>query len=273
MKTQVVKKENKLPSVMNEKELESLLNKSFDNIDSTTVTMPFFRIVALQSPVLQPGNPAYKADAKPGMIYNTVQDEFYDGQKGILVIPSLLQMWDLEWEDRGQSNRPVARHSPRDNILAQTVKDEMGKNRLPSGNYIETTAHHYVTRLDDNMNAVESGLITMSRTQLKKSSKWNAGILMKYHTFDSGKKIQLSNHAQVYRITTALEKNSKGNWYGWVINFVGLANSNASLESQKLRDSMIAEKRELNLEGLAENETVVNGVTTADSQGNEKTPF
>jgi hypothetical protein len=36
---------------------------------------------------------------------------------------------------------------------------------------------------------------------------------------------------------------------------------------------MIAEKRELNLEGLAENETVVNGVTTADSQGNEKTPF
>jgi len=273
MKQQVVKKETNLPSVMNEKELESLLNKSFDNIDSTTVTMPFFRIVALQSPVLQPGNPAYKADAKPGMIYNTVQDEFYDGQKGILVIPSLLQMWDLEWEDRGQSNRPVARHSPRDNILAQTVKDEMGKNRLPSGNYIETTAHHYVTRLDDNMNPVESGLMTMSRTQLKKSSKCNAGILMKYHTFDSGKKIQLSNHAQVYRITTALEKNSKGNWYGWVINFEGLANSNASVESQKLRDSMIAEKRELNLEGLVENETVVNGVTTADSQGNEKTPF
>jgi hypothetical protein len=108
---------------------------------------------------------------------------------------------------------------------------------------------------------------------LKKSSKWNAGILMKYHTFDNGKKIQLSNHAQVYRITTALEKNSKGNWYGWVINFEGLANSNASVESQKLRDSMIAEKRELNLEGLAENETVVNGVTAADSQGNEKTPF
>jgi hypothetical protein len=29
MKQQVVKKENKLPSLMNEKELESLLNKSF----------------------------------------------------------------------------------------------------------------------------------------------------------------------------------------------------------------------------------------------------
>jgi len=268
-----VKKEAKAPSTITEKDLEGLLSKSFDNIDSTTLTVPFFKIIAAQSALVQPGNPAYNEKAKPGMIYNTVQDEFYDGQKGILVIPSLLQMWDLEWEQRGDSNYPVGRHSPRENVLSQTVKDKNNQNVLPSGNVIVTTAHHYVVRLDENNNPAETGLICMSKTQLKKSTKWNASQLMKSHTFDNGKKIQLSNHAQVYRLTTALEKNNKGSWYGWVINFVGMASSNASIESQKLRDSMIAEKRELNLEGLAENKTVVNGVTSANSQGSEKTPF
>lgn len=268
-----VKKEAKTPSTITEKDLEGLLSKSFDNIDSTTLTVPFFKIIAAQSALVQPGNPAYNEKAKPGMIYNTVQDEFYDGQKGILVIPSLLQMWDLEWEQRGDSNYPVGRHSPRENVLSQTVKDKNNQNVLPSGNLIVTTAHHYVVRLDENNNPAETGLICMSKTQLKKSTKWNASQLMKSHTFDNGKKIQLSNHAQVYRLTTALEKNNKGSWYGWVINFVGMASSKASLESQKLRDSMIAEKRELNLEGLAENKTVVNGVTSANSQGSEKTPF
>ena len=47
----------------------------------------------------------YVEGAKPGMIYNTVTSECFDGKKGIKVIPCYYKKDFPEWSDRGDGPR------------------------------------------------------------------------------------------------------------------------------------------------------------------------
>ena len=59
-------------------------------------------------------------------------------------------------------------------ILSKTHK-EPGDNKdyLENGNYVETTANHYVLVLN-NGRVPEPALVSMKSTQLRKSRKWNS---------------------------------------------------------------------------------------------------
>jgi hypothetical protein len=49
---------------------------------------------------------------KPGMIFNTVTKELFDGEKGIDVIPCHYKLEYVEWQERGEGGgAPVAIHS------------------------------------------------------------------------------------------------------------------------------------------------------------------
>jgi hypothetical protein len=54
----------------------------------------------------------------------------------------------------------------------------------------------------------------MSRTQMKKSQRWNTMQLSQFQEVENGVRKQLPNHAQIYTLSSTLEKNSKGTWYG-----------------------------------------------------------
>jgi hypothetical protein len=60
-------------------------------------------------------------------------------------------------------------------ILTKTTIDQMGKDRLPNGNYILTVGQHYVLVVDGDY--VETALISMSASQGKVSKKWNSMML------------------------------------------------------------------------------------------------
>jgi hypothetical protein len=60
-------------------------------------------------------------------------------------------------------------------ILTKTTPDQMGKDRLPNGNYILTVGQHYVLVVDGD--SVETALISMSASQGKVSRKWNSMML------------------------------------------------------------------------------------------------
>jgi len=61
--------------------------KGFDNMTQDDLALPFVRILGQLSPQVTDGDAKYIDGAKPGMIYNTVTSELYDGKKGIKVIP------------------------------------------------------------------------------------------------------------------------------------------------------------------------------------------
>ena len=55
--------------------------KGFENMTQDDMALPFVRILGQLSPQVTDGDAKYIEGAKPGMIYNTVTSELYDGKK------------------------------------------------------------------------------------------------------------------------------------------------------------------------------------------------
>ena len=191
--------------------------KGFENMTQEDLALPFLRILGQLSPQVTEGDAKYIASAKPGMIYITVTSELYDGKKGIRVIPCYYKKDFPEWSDRGDGpGAPVAVHLPNSPVI-QTGKRDGSKIRLPNGNYLEETASYYIMA-ETKTGGFTPALITMKSTQLNVSKKWNSMM----------KTIQIPNgdggfaippmHGVVYNLSSVLQKNDKGSWYGWVVN-------------------------------------------------------
>ena len=192
------------------------LSKGFENMTQDDLALPFVRILGQLSPQVTQGDAKFIEDAKPGMIYNTVTNDLFDGKKGIKVIPCYYKRNYPEWSDRGDGpGAPVAIHLPGSPIIT-TGKREGSKIRLPYGNYLEETASYYVM-VETKTGAYTPALITMKSTQLNVSKKWNS--MMKFIQIPDGKGgfAIPPMHGVVYNLTSTLQKNDKGSWYGWVV--------------------------------------------------------
>ena len=190
--------------------------KGFENMTQDDMALPFVRILGQLSPQVTDGDAKYIANAKPGMIYNTVTSELYDGKKGIKVIPCYYKKDYPEWSDRGDGpGAPVAVHLPNSPVIA-TGKRDGSKIRLPTGNYLEETASYYVM-IETKSGGYTPALITMKSTQLNVSKKWNS--MMKTIQIADGKGgfAIPPMHGVVYNLASTLQKNDKGSWYGWVV--------------------------------------------------------
>ena len=191
--------------------------KGFENMTQEDLALPFLRILGQLSPQVTEGDAKYVSNAKPGMIYNTVTSELYDGKKGIKVIPCYYKKDFPEWSDRGDGpGAPVAVHLSNSPVI-QTGKRDGSKIRLPNGNYLEETASYYVLA-ETKTGGYTPALITMKSTQLNVSKKWNS--MMKTIQIADGKGgfAIPPMHGVVYNLASTLQKNDKGSWYGWVVN-------------------------------------------------------
>ena len=212
---QVVKKEEGALAV---NMFEADADKGSQNMTQEDLALPFLKVLGQLSPEVNKRDGKYVEGAEPGMILNTVTNEVFDGAKGIDVLPVFYERKYVEWQDRGEGKgAPVAIHDASSDIMSQTTRDKSFKDRLPSGNYLENTANHYVVVLGDSP---QTALISMKATQLKISRKWNS-IMM-------GIKLQGKNglftpptYSHIYNLKTVQMSNDKGTWFGWEVSKVG----------------------------------------------------
>jgi hypothetical protein len=192
--------------------------KGLGNIGQQDLALPFLKILGQLSPEVNKRDGKYVEGAEPGMIYNSVSGDLYDGAKGIDVIPAFYKLEYVEWKDRGEgSGGPVAVHDSSSDIMSQTKSDANFKDRLPNGNYVEKTASHFVIITGDSPT---TALISMKSTQLKISRKWNSmmsGIKLK------GKNglFTPASFSHIYRLKTTQMSNDKGTWFGWDVSKAG----------------------------------------------------
>jgi hypothetical protein len=189
----------------------------FDGMNQDDLALPFLRLLTATSPEVGEVD-----GAMPGMVYNTVTGQLYDGKKGLFVIPCAYVRQYIEWAPRGSgSGAPVTIYPATSDVLSRTHR-EPGDNRdyLDNGNYIENTANHYVMVIDENGSPAPA-LIVMKSTQLKKSRKWNSMQMSVKLQSSQGGLYTPPMFSQVYRLTTQQESNDKGKWYGWEIERVG----------------------------------------------------
>ena len=160
--------------------------------------------------------------AMPGMIFNTVTKELFDGKKGIVVVPTAYVRQYIEWAPRGSgsSGAPVQIYPATSDILSRTNRvPGDNKDYLDNGNYIENTANHYVMMVDEE-GIPTPALIVMKSTQLKKSRKWNS-MMMSVKLMGKNGPYTPPIYSQMYRLTTTAESNDKGKWYGWEVERIG----------------------------------------------------
>ena len=208
------KKTAGLPSNMFEEDAAKGLGK----IGQEDLALPFLKILGQLSPEVNKRDGKYVEGAEPGMIFNSVSGELYDGVKGIDVIPAFYKLEYIEWKDRGEGpGAPVAIYDSSSDVMSKTKPDANYKDRLPNGNYIEKTASHFVIITGDSPS---TALISMKSTQLKISRKWNSmmsGIKLK------GKNglFTPASFSHIYRLKTTQMSNDKGTWFGWEVSKVG----------------------------------------------------
>jgi hypothetical protein len=192
--------------------------KGLGKIGQEDLALPFLKILGQLSPEVNKRDGKYVEGAEPGMIFNSVTGDLYDGVKGIDVVPCFYKLEYIEWKDRGDGpGAPVAIYDSSSDIMSKTKADANYKDRLPNGNYIEKTASHFVLIMGDSPS---TALISMKSTQLKISRKWNSMM--------SGIKLNGKNgmftpasFSHIYKLKTTQMSNDKGTWFGWEVSKVG----------------------------------------------------
>lgn len=175
--------------------------------------IPFLIILQKGSPEVDETHKDYAKKkiegAKAGMIMNTLSREivYRPGGEPLLFVPCAFEKLYQEWKPRDEGGGFVTSHQSAA-ILRNTERNEKNQDILPNGNQIITTAYFYgFSFLGGEWVRT---IIAFTSTQLKKARTWlNMATSLKYQ----GRSVPLYSH--IYKITTVVESNAKGSWYGW----------------------------------------------------------
>jgi len=210
---------------------EADAHAGFENVRQQSVALPILKLLQNGSAEAQKRNQAYVEGAEPGMLLNTVTKKIYDGSKGISVIPCHYKLEYQEWSDYGTgSGRPEQIYPDTSDILTKTTKDQIGKDRLPNGNYILTVGQHFVLITDGE--STETALISMSSSQGKISRKWNS-MMMSITLNGKNGTYTPPSFSHVYKITTVLNSGKGNQWYGYNVSKIGPVQDQAVYERAK----------------------------------------
>ena len=214
--------------------LDEFGGAGLENITSENMSMPFIKLISDASPERKKQHEKYIEGSDTGMIANTITKKLYDGAKGILCVPCFYKFEYVEWQQRGQGQTaPVTSYPADSDILSKTKRNPVDNNQvLENGNYIEGTNYHFVLVLNEDGTPDTTGLITMSRTQAKKSRKWNSMMKsMPKLKNKAGQFVSPPSFFHTYRLTTTQETNSKGSWTSWIINHAGTVDNELTLKT------------------------------------------
>ena len=198
--------------------LEADSGKGLGNIGQEDLALPFLKIMGQLSPEVNKKDGKYVKGAEPGMIFNSVTSELFDGEKGINIVPCYYKLEYIEWKERGEgSGAPVEIHASSSDVMTKTTRDASFKDRLPNGNYIEKTASHFVIICNGTPS---TALVAMKSTQLKISRKWNS-MMSSIKLKGKDGLFTPASFSHIYQLKTVQQSNDKGTWFGWEVSKIG----------------------------------------------------
>lgn len=202
-----------------------------EDADRDSYAIPFLLILQKTSPKADPDHEAYMAEAKPGMLLDSVADELIDCDKDdVLIIPVYYRRAFIEWKTREDGGGFVGEHSVEEAAEMKWNRDDNGRDILENGNQIVDTRYHYVILVRGD--SIQPMVITMASTQVKKSKKLNSDLDTQMRA--SGLRATFQT---LYKVRTVGESNEHGTWRGWEIKRAGLVENadqfNAAIEFYK----------------------------------------
>lgn len=204
-KSKAVKKTDKKKAEVAEvnllEEMRADAGAGQEGIGRDDVALPFIRVLQALSDEISKRSENHIEGAEPGMFFNTVTRELFDGEKGIRVIPCSHQKSYVEWIPRDAGGGFVAEYPSKDEAIAGSDPE----------NEITDTANHYL--LIETEKGWQEALFPMTSTKLRTSRRWNALVRMKKIEGEDGESFSAPAFSYVYRLKTVETENDKGRFF------------------------------------------------------------
>ena len=193
-------------------------NSGLENITSEDLTIPRLKILQALSPEVNKRDGKYVDGASAGDVINTVTSKVYNEDNELVVLPVSYKRLFLEWQPRESGGGLMAQHEDQA-ILSKTTKNQIGQDMLDNGNYIQTSANHFVLVLNSD-GSFDQAMIPMAGTQLKKSRTWNS-VMASLKMRSNDKVFTPPSFSHKYSMKTVQESNDRGTWFGWNVTNLG----------------------------------------------------
>jgi len=193
-------------------------NSGLENITAEDLTIPRLKILQALSPEVNKRDGKYVEGASAGDVINTVTSKLYNEDNELVVLPVAYKRLFLEWQPRESGGGLVTQHEDQA-ILSKTTKNHIGQDVLENGNYIQTSANHFVLVLNSD-GSYDTAMIPMAGTQLKKSRTWNS-VMASIKMRSNDKVFTPPSFSHKYLLKTVQESNDRGSWFGWSISNLG----------------------------------------------------
>lgn len=181
-------------------------------------SLPFVQILQQLSPQVNKRKAEYVDGAEAGMFLNTVTNELWDGESGVILVPVYYTRNHIEWVTREQGGGFVKDHGDDPSILSHITRDTQGRDILPNGNQIVTTATRYVLVVNPETGEFGQAVVTMSSTQFRMSNKWNTLIsMLRVPRPDGQGTFNPAAFYMAYKAVSVPQENDQGSWFGWKI--------------------------------------------------------
>jgi hypothetical protein len=211
----VVEESSKALVISEAMDFEQFRGAGLEEVRTEDLSIPFLRILAQLSPQVNKRDGKYIQGAEPGMMFNTVTNELFDGEKGVLVIPAYYHRKYIEWVPKEKGGGFKGSYDTDNPIVKRTTKNERGEDILPNGNLLSNTAQFFILLLTES--GPQRCLLAMSSTQLKRARKWLSVINNIIERGKDGKMFTMPMMSHIYRVRTVEERNDKGSWFGYDI--------------------------------------------------------
>lgn len=160
--TKIVKAENTMPVWLQGK----TSNRGQENVTSEDLVIPRLEIVQSLSPCRNKKDPSYIDGAEEGLLYNNVTRELYG--ESVQVVPVFYKKEWLVWKDRLKGGG--FRGSFPTELEARHHAMSLDN---PDDYFVQDTAQHFCL-LAKADGGVEEIVVSMSKSKLKTSRKWNS---------------------------------------------------------------------------------------------------
>ena len=210
------------------------------SFDSSEMQIPFVRILQAMSPQLSKKKPEFIDGASQGDLFNTVTNQYWEGEEGVTVIPCYQTTKYLEFVPREQGGGFQGEIPANDPVLTKTTR-EGSKEILPNGHELVKSDQHYCLVVDGD-GSFQPTVIDMKSSQLKVSRRWKTQIAMqKVKHPKTGAMVTPAVYATMWKLSTTEETNDQGTWGNYQVSKVNLVNSRDLLQEAKaFRESIMA---------------------------------
>jgi hypothetical protein len=237
----VTKKEEQLPAVPFDFEADA--GAGMEGTDSDSFAIPFLRILQKLSPQCDETNAEFVEGAKAGMMFNSVTGKLYDGKEGVHFLPCAFQRRFIQWAPRGAEGGFKGEFMPEDIAAMRAegkiveldgrlfVADDSGNVSEKKSDKVVDTRSHFGLVVDADGDAAMA-LLPLSSTQIKKSKRLMS-ILNEAKVKGANGLVTPPTWMSKVKLTTVLESNDEGSWYGVRFEADGFIDSKDLYEAGK----------------------------------------